>query len=311
LILQASIIFDDCLKISKAKLVAGTITCCIAFAVLFQTGCGRKQAESAPDNPRLTQNTILRDVTFHSASMGRDMQYRVVLPADVRSGEKLPVVYLLHGGGGEFRDWTNYSDVARFAERRLILVMPQGDSSYYVNSATKLQDRYEEYIVNDLSLDVEARFPAATDRSNRAIAGVSMGGFGAAKLALSHPDRFRFAGGMSSAIDVPRRPFSIKRALQWQHHRSIFGPWNSEVRKANDPFVIATRADPARTPFLFLTCGEQEGLLAANRQFEALLTKQHVKHRFTTTHGGHDWAQWNRRLPELFENLSEHIGANQ
>ena len=77
----------------------------------------------------------MRDVTFHSASLNRDMPYRVVMPANIPHRIRLPVVYLLHGGGGSFRDWSNYSDVARFAERGLILVMPEGDESYYTNSA--------------------------------------------------------------------------------------------------------------------------------------------------------------------------------
>ena len=64
----------------------------------------------------------MRDVTFHSAALNRDMHYRVILPATIAKGTKLSVVYLLHGGNGSFRDWSNYSDVARFAERGLILV---------------------------------------------------------------------------------------------------------------------------------------------------------------------------------------------
>ncbi len=122
------------------------------------------------------------DVTFHSAALNRDMPYRAILPARIEPNQKLPVLYLLHGGGGGFRDWSNYSDVAGYAEHGLILVMPEGNSSYYTNSADRPQDRYEDYIVHDLIADVEQRFPAATDRAHRAIAGVSMGGFGAVVL---------------------------------------------------------------------------------------------------------------------------------
>jgi len=76
----------------------------------------------------------MRDVIFHSAALSRDMPYRVVLPANIAPpGQKLPVVYLLHGGGGGFRDWTNDSDVARSPEQELILVMPEGNSSYWFN----------------------------------------------------------------------------------------------------------------------------------------------------------------------------------
>jgi S-formylglutathione hydrolase FrmB len=100
----------------------------------------------------------MRDVTFHSAAPNRDMPYRVVLPVSVVAGQKLPVVYWLHGGGGGFRDWSN-SDVAQFAERGLILVVPGGNSSYYTNSVDRPQERYEDSIVGDLIADVESKFP--------------------------------------------------------------------------------------------------------------------------------------------------------
>jgi putative tributyrin esterase len=252
----------------------------------------------------------MRDVTFHSAALNRDMQYRVVMPASIAARVKLPVVYLLHGGSGGFRDWSNYSDVAKFAELGLILVMPEGDESYYVNSVERPEDRYEDYIVNDLIVDVESKFSAAPGRASRAIVGVSMGGFGAVKLAFSHPEIFVFAGGLSPAIDVPSRPFSVKRISQWQHHRSIFGPWGSQSRRDRDPFVLARSADPAKTPYLFLTCGDQEGLLPANRNFAALLENRHFSYEFHIVRGGHDWNQWDRRLSDMFQQLRLHMGSS-
>jgi S-formylglutathione hydrolase FrmB len=250
----------------------------------------------------------MQDVTFYSTSLQRNMPYRVVLPKTI-SGGKLPVIYLLHGGGGGFRDWTNYSDVAQFAETGFMLVMPEGSSSYYTNSATIPKDRYEDYIIQDLIADVGSRFPAKSDREDRAIIGVSMGGFGAVKIGLDHPDLFSFVGGISSAIDVPRRPFSIKRASQYSHHRSIFGPWGSESRQNSDPFVAASKLDAKRAPFFYLTCGEQEGLLPANRQFAEQLRKHNLEYVFLPGPGGHDWNQWNRRLPDLFQSLGSKLSS--
>lgn len=283
---------------------------CFCSVLIVLTACNRKNQEPSPDRPRLTPNVVLRDIRFRSAALNRDMQYRVVMPAIMAAGAKLPAVYLLHGGAGSFRDWSNYSDSAKFAEQGLILVMPEGDESYYMNSVEQPQDRYEDYIVNDLIADVESKFPVGTGRANRVIVGVSMGGFGAIKLAISHPDLFVFAGGISSAIDVPSRPFSLKRISQWQHHRSIFGPWGSQARHDLDPFVIARSADPAKTPYLFLTCGDQEGLLPANRNFAALLEKRHFRYEFHVSPGGHNWNQWQERLPTLFQTLREHLGSN-
>jgi putative tributyrin esterase len=276
-------------------------------ATLAFTCCTTKTPPPAPDHPRLTPNVILRDITFHSTALDRDMPYRVILPAAIPAGKKLPVVYLLHGGGGGFRDWSNYSDVARFAEKGLILVMPEGESSYYTNAADRPQDRYEDYIATDLIADVERQFPAASGRAQRAIMGISMGGFGAVNLALKHPDLFSFAAGISSALDVPSRPFSIKRIQQYRQHAAIFGPWKSEHRRANDPFILARSVDPARTPYFYLTCGDQEGLLPANHQFASLLKARHIASEFRGGPGGHDWNQWNARLGDIFASLWTHI----
>jgi putative tributyrin esterase len=248
----------------------------------------------------------LRDITFHSDALGRDMPYRVISPAEPASG-KLPVVYLLHGGGGRFRDWSNYSDVARFAEPGLLLVMPESESSYDTNAVDPPQDRFEDYITHDLISDVESRFPVAAGRANRAIIGISMGGFGTVKIGLRHPDLFFFAGGLSSAIDVPRRAFSLKRLQQSRHYNSIFGPSGSQTRRGNDPFVLVRTASPEATPYFFLTCGEQEGLLPANREFAALLAQHHFKYEFHTVRGGHDWNQWNAWLPAVFRSLAEQL----
>ena len=270
-------------------------------------GCGRNAPSTISDHPRITPKVTLRDVTFRSAALHREMSYRVVMPASIQNGSRLPVVYLLHGGNGGFRDWTNYSDVARFAEHYLILVMPEGDESYYTNSREHAQDRYEDYIVIDLISDVGTRFPAASGRQNRAIAGISMGGFGAVKLALKHPDLFAFAGGLSSALDVPSRPFSIHRIGQWRSHASIFGPWGSSTRRENDPFVLARSADPKKMPYFLLTCGDKEGLLPTNRSFSKLLQERGFQYEFHVVSGGHDWNQWNAQLDDLFHSLELHL----
>ncbi|HMK20750.1 MAG TPA: alpha/beta hydrolase family protein, partial [Terriglobales bacterium] len=261
------------------------------------------------DHPRLTPKVALQDITFHSSSLRRDMQYRVISPAGIPPGSKLPVVYLLHGGGGGFRDWSNYSDVARFAEKGLLLVMPEGDESYYTNSAEHPQDRYEDYIVKDLLADVERRLPASSNRSGRAIVGLSMGGFGAIKLSFHNPELFAFVGGLSSAVDVPNRPFSITRIGQWLHHRSIFGPWGSATRRDNDPFVLVMSSDQATAPYFFLTCGVQEGLLPANRRLAKSLQQRGFHYEFHIVPGGHNWMQWGARLDECFARLLEHVGA--
>jgi putative tributyrin esterase len=124
------------------------------------------------------------------------------------------------------------------------------------------------------------------------------------KLALRHPDLFVFAGGISSAMDVPGCAFSIKRLQQSRHYNSI-GASGSQTRRDNDPFVLVRTANPEGAPYFFLTCSEPEGLLPANREFAGLLAQRHFRVEFHTMPGGHDWNPWNAWLP-----LSEHIHHN-
>jgi S-formylglutathione hydrolase FrmB len=267
--------------------------------------CSKPPQTAGVDRPRLAPGIVTRDVTFYSQALRRNMQYRAFFPA--QRDKQVSVVYLLHGGGGTFRDWSNYSDVAQLAGRDLLLVMPQGGYSYYVNAAARPQDRYEDYIVNDLPADVESRFPVRRDRAGRAIIGVSMGGFGAVNLALRHPDRYAFAAALSPAIDVPRRRFTWKRFNQSRSFLEIFGPEGSDSRRNRDPFVLAQAADPKSTPYLYLTCGRLEGLLAPNQEFATILDKRRIAHEFHSVPGGHEWSQWAAQVPAVFASLRRHI----
>jgi putative tributyrin esterase len=291
---------------SSSKVARMALPCAV---LVLTAACNEKTERSFADHPRLTSSVRMQDVTFHTSALGRDMTYRVVLPASIPPRSKLPAVYLLHGGNGSFRDWSNNTDVARFAERGLVLVMPDSDESWYTNSAERPGDRYEDYITQDLITDVETRFPAAPGRANRTIIGISMGGFGAVKLALRHPDLYAFAGGLSSALDAPGRPFSIARIGQYRHYRSIFGPVDSTSRRESDPFVLARSVDPAKMPYFFLTCGDNEGLLATNRSFAQILEQRHFPYEFHIVPGGHDWKQWNARLDGVFSSLLDHLST--
>ncbi len=252
----------------------------------------------------------MQDVTFHSSALNREMPYRVFLPLYINPNEKLPVVYLLHGGNGSFRDWSNDSQVSNYAARGFILVMPEGAFSYYMNAAEKAEDRYEDYIFTDLMSDVEARFPAANTPNKRAIVGISMGGFAAIKIALTRPELFGFVGALSPSIDILHRRFNIKRTGEWWRIRTIFGPSGSETRISRDPFALINTADPAKTPYIYLTAGENEPLLDPNRRFAGRLKVLHFSYEFHTKPGGHDWNEWNAQIPGCFESLLQHINVS-
>jgi putative tributyrin esterase len=262
-----------------------------------------QQQPGKPDLPRVAAGAALRDVTFFSNALGREMTYRVFLPEKVAAGQKLPVVYLLHGNGGSFRDWSNYSDVSTYSAQGLILVMPEGGSSYFINAVDRPRDKYEDYLTQDLIADVESRFPGISGRESRAVVGVSMGGFAAVKVGLSHPELYVFAGAISPAIDVPERRFSWMRASQWSRFRSIFGPMGSKERASRDPFALAQSADPRVTPLLYLTAGEQEPLRDPIARFAGRLRQRGFAFEFRTLRGFHDWNQWNAQIPGCFASL--------
>jgi S-formylglutathione hydrolase FrmB len=238
------------------------------------------------------------------------MPYRVYVPAALPAGRKFPVVYLLHGGGADFRSWSNDSNVAQYAQSGLILVMPEGDESYYLNQVGTPRNRFEDYITIDLLADVEHRFPAKTDRAGRAIVGISMGGFAAVHYALERPDLFAFVGALSPSIEATHRHLSPRRIGQWWKFRNIFGPAGSKERSDRDPFQLALKVDPRQTPYLYLTAGDQEPLLEPNRRFAALLQRHGFAYEFHTKPGGHDWGEWNAQLPGCFTVLSKYVSQN-
>jgi S-formylglutathione hydrolase FrmB len=280
----------------------------LVFAVvtLALAGCHGGKMDLV-DSPRRFAGVALQDVTFYSPALNQNAKYRVYLPENVSGAAKLPVVYVLHGGGGDFTDWSNHSDVGKYAARGLIVVMPEGAFSYWVNAQLASADRYGDFLIRDLPADVEKRFPAAGDRNHRAIVGSSMGGFGAVVYALKRPDLFAFAGAMSPAIEVTSRGFSWMRFGQSERFRKIFGPKGSDARRASDPFVLVKTAEPARTPYLYLTAGEDEGLRKPIEGFVEQLKRRGFAYEYHTKPGGHGWDEWNMQLPGCFESLLSRI----
>lgn len=277
---------------------------CLA-TLLVLAGCHR--TSFVVDQPRNFPGVLTRDVTFYSSALGRKMTYRVYLPSEIRAGAKLPAAYLLHGCGGSYRDWSNDSDVGAYAAHGLILVMVDGDCSYYMNAVFAASDRYEDYFVHDVLADTETRFPVESDRAHRAVVGVSMGGFAAIELALTRADVFSFAGAISPAIDVPGRGFSLRRWGQSMRFRTIFGPTGSERRNRTDPFRLVTSTDPSEAPYLYITAGDNEPLLSPIRRFAGLLRQRHFSYEFHTKPGGHDWSEWSEQVPGCFTSLIAHL----
>src|SRR4051812_40437628 len=162
----------------------------------------KKKSVSQPKPPALPTVTV-EDRTFASRALGRKVKYRVVLPASYGStAHRYPVLFLLHGVFGGFENWETLTDVTRYAgAAEIIIVTPDAANSWYVNSATNPSLRYEDFVVQDLIPDVDETFRTLRSSHRRAIAGLSMGGYGALKLAINYPGTFDFAGSISGAFN--------------------------------------------------------------------------------------------------------------
>ena len=273
---------------------------------MFPSACSLVSWPSA-DRPIIAEGARLQDVAFYSSALKRNMQYRVFLPADPPANRHYPVVYLLHGADDDFRNWSNNYDISKYAAKGLILVMPEGHLSYYVNSVEVLEDRYEDYITRDLIADVESRFPAKTNRQDRAIVGISMGGFGAVYYALVRPELFAYVGAISPAVDAPSRSFSWKHVDKWMRFRRIFGPVDSDERKRFDPFWIVRKANPQASSYIYLTTGDHEAFSEPINRFSSHLQQRGFSFEIHTMPVGHDWKEWKQQVPGCFGKLMEVI----
>jgi len=178
--------------------------------------------------------------------------------------------------------------------------MPDGDFSYYTNAKHKFQSRWEDAITQDLTDDVEYRFPVLQGREHAGVAGISMGGYGAVKLALKHPDRYSFAGSISGALDITRRTGSLKRWGQTLRIWNIFGV-SAAARRDEDVFNLLSSTKGAQSIVWFESCGKEDPLFSVNQWFARDLIANGANVRTVTTPGGHDWNSWNVALPKLFE----------
>jgi S-formylglutathione hydrolase FrmB len=244
---------------------------------------------------------------LESRLMGRKMPYNVVLPvtydAKTESGRRYAVLYLLHGLTGHFDNWTARTKlVDRAASYNLIIVTPEGENGWYSDNLAKDGDKFESYIIRELLPEIDKRYRTIDGRSHRAVAGLSMGGYGAIKFGLKYPELFSLAGSFSGALgaaSITEReiPGAVGRTID-----SIFGPAGSELRKANDPFDIIRRATPEKIktfPFLYVDCGTEDFLFQNNRDFVSLLVEKKVPHEYRQLPGAHNWQYWDAQVAEF------------
>lgn len=160
----------------------------------------------------------------------------------------------------------------------------------------------------DLQFDVSPRFPVSAVRAKNAIAGISMGGYGAMKLALKYPEKFSFAGSLSGPFDITRRALSFRRLGQSLSIALIFG-FDPAQRKQEDVFELLHKSK--RTDiFWFVACGRKDPLFPINRRFaDSLLQRQDIV-EVPSQRSGHDWQSWNEVMPRLVDEVKNKLNSS-
>ncbi len=223
----------------------------------------------------------------------------VILP-EGKSGP-FPVLYLLHGLSDDHTAWTRWTSLERYvSDLPLIVVMPNGERGWYTDAVAEPRAAFETLIARDIVGFIDRTFQTIPTRAGRVIAGLSMGGYGALKLALKRPDLFRAAVSHSGAVEMASRslvsaPGASDGEIERERERiPIFGP--NPQGGDNDLSALARRADPATRPALRIDCGVDDFLIEHNRRFHILLTDMGVPHEYAEHPGAHDWAYWDAHI---------------
>lgn len=265
------------------------------------------------------QRTSVETIQFQSKLINATLPYNVILPPGYRAAAtaRYPVLYLLHGWSGHYTDWLTRTNIADYAAQyRMIIVMPEGNDSWYVDGAAGINDKYESYILKELMPDVDKRYRTIQSRYGRAIAGLSMGGYGAIKFGLKYPATFVFAGSMSGAFGVTRYTEREMASPNLEPFMKTFGPLGSETRKANDVFEITRSLSPARVaslPYFYFDCGTEDAAqhFDRNRELSELFLERKIPHEYRELPGNHSWQYWDQQVQEVLRIAAEKLYGNE
>lgn len=255
---------------------------------------------------------------LESRALGRPLDYAVYRPDGPSRG--LPVVYLLHGRASDPDEWLRMGMVKATADRLiaegriapLLVVLPAAGNSWYAAGAI------ETALVDELPAAIEKAYGAGTGRQARAVAGNSMGGFGALRFAFAHPERYAAAASMSGAYWTRIKPdMTIDPGMEGRLARVFSGsfgtPFDVQRFLAQSPMALAGRAaaSPLRPPvYLTVGRGDRFGLAEEQDAVETALRQLGHDVTATTTDGDHEWGTWEAALPEVLVFLARHLRAH-
>lgn len=253
--------------------------------------------------------------SFQSAVLQAELRYTVYLPdAYAETPRRYPVLYLLHGHGGNEHDWLQHGALRATADRLIrcagvspfIVVMPGGGSTWWVDGETVQAQRA---LVQELLPHIDATLRTLPTRQGRMIAGLSAGGYGALLAALQHADRFAAAAAFSPAAYVPEPPAdSAARQTAAFAVQGRFDP--ATWQRLNYPAAWPAYAAGSHIVPTFLHSGDHDHLGIAQQTaqlFQRFFVHQPKQVELRIVDGGHEWAVWRRALAEALPYLTRFV----
>jgi putative tributyrin esterase len=244
---------------------------------------------------------------FFSDALGLSTSMTVLLPQQTTTqigmggaagGGPVPVLYLLHGLSDDDTIWLRRTSIERYvAELGWAVVMPQVHRSFYADEV--YGGRFWTFVSEELPALVSSFFRVSDAREDTFVAGLSMGGYGALKLALRQPERFAAAASLSGVLDLaPLVRAGTPRPEDPAMFERVLGP-DRTLSAGDDLLELVRAADPATLPDLYACCGTEDVLLPGNHAFAAACDAVGVPLTTSWTPGEHDWAYWDAEIQEV------------
>jgi len=232
-------------------------------------------------------------------------QINVILPDDIKDFKdekgKIPVIYLLHGLSDNHTGWQRYTSVERYVQKwGYALVIPDVQRSFYTDMENGYN--YWTYVSEELRQIAENYFPISNKREDNYVAGLSMGGYGAVKLALRLPEKFAAAASLSGAVDLARRitDFSDEEEKMAEFRR-VFGDLDKMKGSSNDLLHLLSEVkDVEKLPRLYSCCGTEDFLYQDNLIFKKICEEKGVDLTFDEEKAGHEWEYWDKKIQDVF-----------
>jgi S-formylglutathione hydrolase FrmB len=242
--------------------------------------------------------------SFPSKLLGRELNYGVYLPPSYSSSpaKKYPVLYFLHGLFEDEKRWSTRGQTDQIMNRMIaegkigefIVAIPYGGTSFYTNTRDG-REKWEDAIVTEFIPLIESSYRINATRTTRGISGTSMGGYGALKIAMKHPDLFGSASAHSAVLlqDLSAAKVSAGRLQRFQDMFDKIYGINQDLTywEANNPMTLAKDTKKLNGLKLYFDCGTEDeyGFDVGTRQLDEMLTKAGYPHESHLYPGRHGW----------------------